>query len=34
MAKDPNIYWNPIFETLPQDKLQELQFKKLRRILE
>jgi phenylacetate-CoA ligase len=34
MANDPNIYWNPILETLPQEKLQELQLKKFRRIVE
>ncbi len=32
MAQDPSIYWNPILETLPREKLQELQLKKFRRI--
>ena len=26
---DTDLYWNPILETLPQDKLRELQLKKL-----
>jgi len=34
MAQDPSIYWNPILETLPQEKLQELQLKKFKRIVE
>ncbi len=34
MAKDQGIYWNPILETLPQEKIQALQLKKFRRILE
>ena len=34
MLKDRGIYWNPILETLPQEKLQALQLKKFRRILE
>jgi len=34
MAKDRGIYWNPILETLPQEKIQALQLKKFRRILE
>lgn len=29
-----NIYWNPILETLPREKLREFQLKKFRRILE
>jgi len=33
MAQDPSIYWNPILETLPREKLQALQLKKLRRIV-
>jgi len=33
MAQDPSIYWNPILETLPREKLQELQLKKFRRIV-
>ena len=32
MAIDPSIYWNPITETLPREKLQELQVRKFRRI--
>jgi len=32
MAQDPSIYWNPILETLPREKLQELHLKKFRRI--
>jgi len=34
MAKDNSIYWNPILETLPQEKLRTLQLKKFKRILE
>ena len=34
MLKDLGPYWNPILETLPQEKLQALQLKKFRRILE
>jgi len=34
MAKANSIYWNPILETLPREKLRALQFKKFRRILE
>ena len=34
MLKDRGLYWNPILETLPQEKLQALQLKKFRRILE
>jgi phenylacetate-CoA ligase len=34
MAQDPSIYWNPILETLPQEKIQELQLNKFRRIVE
>ena len=26
------IYWNPVLETLPREKLRELQFKKFKRI--
>jgi phenylacetate-CoA ligase len=33
MAQDPSIYWNPILETLPREKLQTLQLKKFRRIV-
>lgn len=29
-----NIYWNPILETLPREKLQALQFKKFKRVFE
>jgi phenylacetate-CoA ligase len=28
-----DLYWNPILETLPQDKLRELHLKKFRKIL-
>jgi len=34
MLKDCGLYWNPILETLPQEKLRALQLKKFRRILE
>ena len=34
MLKDQLIYWNPILETLPQEKLQDLQLKKFRRMVE
>jgi phenylacetate-CoA ligase len=34
MAHDPNIYWNPILETLPRERLQALQLKKFRRMVE
>ena len=34
MAKDNSIYWNPILETLPREKLRTLQLKKFKRILE
>jgi len=34
MLKDRGLYWNPILETLPQEKIQALQLKKFRRILE
>ncbi len=34
MLKDHGLYWNPILETLPQEKIQALQLKKFRRILE
>ncbi len=33
MFKDQSIYWNPILETLPQEKIQALQLKKFRRIV-
>jgi phenylacetate-CoA ligase len=31
---EKSIYWNPLLETLPQEKLRELQVKKFRRIME
>ncbi|MBE9571585.1 MAG: phenylacetate--CoA ligase family protein [Proteobacteria bacterium] len=34
MLKDKSIYWNPILETLPQEKLQILQLKKFKRMVE
>lgn len=34
MLPRPQIYWNPILETLPQGKLRALQLKKFRRIVE
>lgn len=34
LSRGHQIYWNPILETLPQEKLQALQIKKFRRILE
>ncbi len=34
MAIDMSIYWNPVLETLPREKLQELQVKKFARIFE
>ena len=34
MLKDRGLYWNPILETLPQEKIRALQLKKFRRILE
>jgi len=34
MFKDHRIYWNPILETLPQEKLQALQLNKFRRMVE
>lgn len=34
MAKEESIYWNPLLETLPQEKLRALQVKKFRRIME
>ncbi len=33
MAEDRRIYWNPLLETLPGEKLKELQFKKFKRIV-
>ena len=34
MIKDKSSYWNPILETLPQEKLQTLQLKKFKRLVE
>jgi phenylacetate-CoA ligase len=34
MVKDDSMYWNPLLETLPQEKLRSLQLKKFRRIVE
>jgi phenylacetate-CoA ligase len=34
MLKDKSIYWNPLLETLSREKLQALQLKKFRRIVE
>lgn len=34
MAKNASIYWNPIMETMPREKLRELQVKKFKRIFE
>ncbi len=34
MAKNGSIYWNPIMETMPREKLRELQVKKFKRIFE
>ena len=34
MQKNESLYWNPVLETLPQEKLQALQLKKFRRIVE
>ena len=31
---DQSIYWNPLLETMPREKLRELQVKKFRRIME
>ena len=33
MKKETNLYWNPLMETLPLEKLKELQVKKFRRVL-
>ena len=33
MFKDQSIYWNPILEILPQEKIRALQLKKFRRIV-
>jgi phenylacetate-CoA ligase len=34
MTKDMSIYWNPILETMPQEKLRQLQLKKFKRIFD
>jgi phenylacetate-CoA ligase len=34
MAEKDNIYWNPILETMPREKLRELQIKKFKRIFQ
>jgi len=34
MLNNPSSYWNPILETLPQEKLQALQLKKFKRMVE
>jgi phenylacetate-CoA ligase len=34
MAKNASIYWNPLMETMPREKLRELQVKKFKRIFE
>ena len=34
MNIDNSQYWNPLFETLPQEKLKSLQLKKFKRIVE
>ena len=34
MSGDMSIYWNPILETLPPEKLRVLQVKKFKRIFE
>jgi len=34
MTKNNNVYWNPILETLPQEKIKALQLKKFKRIVE
>jgi len=31
---ESDVYWNPLIETLPMEKLRELQLKKFKRILE
>ncbi len=33
MSSRPHIYWNPILETLPREKIQALQLKKFRRMV-
>ena len=33
-AGDKSVYWNPILETLPPEKLRDLQVKKFKRIFE
>ena len=34
MGRDMSIYWNPVLETLPREKLEELQVKKFARVFE
>ncbi len=34
LNNEKDIYWNPLVETLPLEKLRELQVKKFKRILE
>jgi len=34
MAEKDNRYWNPILETMPREKLRELQIKKFKRIFQ
>jgi len=34
MLEDPYLYWNPFLETLPQEKLRQLQLKKFKRIMD
>jgi len=33
MPRDHRLYWNPVLETLPQEKLQALQYKKFKRMV-
>lgn len=33
MLKDPHLYFNPLLETLPQERLRQLQLKKFKRIV-
>ena len=34
MAKEESIYWNPILETMPRERLRKLQVRKFKRIFE
>jgi phenylacetate-CoA ligase len=34
MARDDSMYWNPITETMPREKLKQLQIKKFKRIFD